>query len=90
MLTHRLVLPRSTKAMLKQHVTTKKMKKYRSAICDSRMTFCPLVVTCDGVWGHDGCQRVHLIAHMAHALWEKEGGRVGNLIASVYRPRACD
>ncbi|CEL91825.1 unnamed protein product, partial [Vitrella brassicaformis CCMP3155] len=43
---------RSTKSILKQHETAKK-KKYRSAVCDSRVTFCPLVVTCDGVWGHD-------------------------------------
>ncbi|CEM29896.1 unnamed protein product [Vitrella brassicaformis CCMP3155] len=60
---------RSTKSILKQHETAKK-KKYRSAVCDSRVTFCPLVVTCDGVWGHDANV---FIAHMAHALLEKEG-----------------
>ncbi|CEM12133.1 unnamed protein product [Vitrella brassicaformis CCMP3155] len=59
---------RSTKSILKQHETAKK-KKYRSAVCDSRVTFCPLVVTCDGVWGHDANV---FIAHMAHALLEKE------------------
>ncbi|CEM36959.1 unnamed protein product [Vitrella brassicaformis CCMP3155] len=60
---------RSTKSILRQHETAKK-KKYRSAVCDSRVTFCPLVVTCDGVWGHDANV---FIAHMAHALLEKEG-----------------
>ncbi|CEL92398.1 unnamed protein product, partial [Vitrella brassicaformis CCMP3155] len=60
---------RSTKSILKQHETAKK-KKYRPAVCDSRVTFCPLVVTCDGVWGHDANV---FIAHMAHALLEKEG-----------------
>ncbi|CEM37722.1 unnamed protein product, partial [Vitrella brassicaformis CCMP3155] len=60
---------RSTKSILKQHETAKK-KKYHSAVCDSRVTFCPLVVTCDGVWGHDANV---FIAHMAHALLEKEG-----------------
>ncbi|CEM39092.1 unnamed protein product [Vitrella brassicaformis CCMP3155] len=84
---------RSTNSILKQHETAKK-KKYHSAVCDSRVTFCPLVVTCDGVWGHDANV---FIAHMAHALLEKEGWK-GRGIQScvwmdslplVYRPRTC-
>ncbi len=62
---------RSTKSILKEHENRKKAK-YREAVRDSHMSFCPLVVTCDGVWGHDANI---FIAHMARALMQKEGWR---------------
>ncbi|CEM32047.1 unnamed protein product [Vitrella brassicaformis CCMP3155] len=76
---------RSIKSILKGHENSKK-NKYREAIRDSHMSFTPLVVTCDRVWGHDANV---IIAHMARALMEKEGwtGREFGYVSGWIRSR---
>ena len=73
---------RSTASILKQHETSKKAH-HRRVTEEGRMSFTPLAVTVDGVWGRES---LHFLRRLAATLVEREGWRsrsYGNVLGWV-------